>query len=66
MKHTIEQQYLCSVKGSGDREEYSLALATTKVYPISIPKVRAYSPTLGSLGASFHDLWRGLLDVVLH
>jgi hypothetical protein len=66
MKHTIEQQYLCCVKGSSGREEYSLTFATTKVYPISIPKVRGYSPTLGSLRASFHDLFRGLLDVVLH
>lgn len=66
MEHTIEQQYLCCVKGSGDGEEYSLTFATTKIYPISIPKFRAYSPTLGSLRASFHDLLPGFLDVVLH
>lgn len=63
MEHTIEQQYLCCVEGSGYREEYSLTFATTKVYPVSIPKVRGYSPTLGSLRASFQD---GLLDVVPH
>ena len=66
MEHTIEQQYLCRVKGSGGREEYSLTFATAKVHPISIPKIRGYSPTLGSLRASLHDLFRGVLDVVLH
>ena len=66
MEHTIEQQYFCCVKGGGGREEYSLTFATTKVYPTSIPKVRGYSPTLGSLEASFHDLFPGLLDAVPH